>query len=99
MADITTISHGKLDLGRVVRDTLAVTGKRPGFVLGLAALLSGLPSFFGGLFVRHQVHSPADFFFSGAGVINLVVGLLASAFLGASLYNLSLSELEGQTPT
>lgn len=99
MADVANLGHGKIDLGRVVRDTLAVTGKRPGFVLGLAALLSGVPSFFGSLIVGHRMHSPTDFFFSGAGVINMVVGLMASAFLAASLYGLALSELEGETPT
>lgn len=98
MTDIASISQGKLDLGRVVRDTLAVTGKRPGFVLGLAALLSGVPSFFGSLVTGRHMHSPADFFFSGFGLLNMVVMMLASAFLAASLYTLALKELDGETP-
>lgn len=99
MAEVVSLGQGKIDLGRVVRDALAVTGKRPGFVLGLSALLAGAPSFFGAMFVGHRMHSPIDFFFSGAGVLNMVVGLLASAFLAACLYGLSLAELEGRSPT
>lgn len=99
MTDIASASHGKLDLGRVVRDTLAVTGKRPGFVLGLSALLAGVPSFLGGLLTGRHLHSPSDIFFSGFGLLHMVVMLFATSFLAASLYSLSLSELEGETPT
>lgn len=99
MADIADVDQGKLDLGRVIRDTLAVTGKRPGFVLGLAALLSGVPSFFGAQFTGRHMQSPADFFFSGFGLLNMIVMMLASAFLAASLYTLALKELDGESPT
>jgi hypothetical protein len=98
MADIAIHDEPKLDLGRVVRDTLAVTGKRPAFVIGLAFLLSGLPSFFGGVFASHHMHS-GFYFFSGLGALHVILLILLSSFLSASLYRLSLGELEGQTPT
>jgi len=97
MADVAIPSAPKLDLGRVVRDTLAVTGKRPVFVIGLSFLLSGVPSFFGGVFASHHMH-PGFYFFSGWGVLHVIVLILLSAFLSASLYRLALGELEGQTP-
>lgn len=99
MADIAAIpSEPKLDYGRVVRDTLAVTGKRPVFVIGLAFLLSGVPSIFGGVFASHHMHE-GFYFLSGWGLLHVVVMILLSSFLAASLYRLALGELEGETPT
>jgi hypothetical protein len=88
----------RLDLGRVARDTLAVTGKRPVFVIGLSFLLSGLPNFFGGVFASHHMHG-GFYFFSGFGLVHVIVLILLSSFLSASLYRLALGELEGETPT
>lgn len=99
MTEVADLSEGKLDLGRVARDTLAVTGKRPGLVLGLAAVLSGLPSFFGSLLTSQHMHAPRDLLFSGWGLLHIVVVMLAGSFLAACLYSLSMRELEGETPT
>jgi len=88
----------RLDLGRVVRDTLAVTGKRPVFVIGLSFLLSGLPNFFGGMYASHHMHG-GFYFLSGFGALHVIVLILLSSFLSASLYRLALGELEGETPT
>jgi hypothetical protein len=88
----------RLDLGRVVRDTLAVTGKRPVFVIGLSFLLAGLPSIFGGVFASHHMHR-GFYFLSGWGFAHSIVLILLGSFLAASLYRLALGELEGETPT
>src|SRR5690349_16452334 len=98
MADVAIHDQPKLDLGRVVRDTLAVTGKRPAFVIGLSFLLAGVPSIFGGVFASHHMHR-GFYFLSGWGVLHAIVMILLGSFLAASLYRLALGELEGETPT
>lgn len=98
MADIAIDQEPKLDLGRVVRDTLAVTGKRPGFVIGLSFLLSGVPNFFGGLFASHHMGA-GPYYLSGWAGLHVIVLILLGSFLSASLYRLALGELEGETPT
>ena len=97
MADIGAAAEGKLDLGRVARDTLAITGRRPVFVIGLSFLLAGVPNLLGGIFASH-VHSPVSFFFSGWGLLHTLVVIFLATFLTASLYRLSLGELQGETP-
>ena len=98
MAALDEMFPRKLDFGRVVRDVFTVMGRQPALVLGLSAILAGLPSFFGDSFAAR--HWTGEFyFFSGWGVLATLARLFAGSFLAASLYRLSLDVLRGETPT
>jgi hypothetical protein len=98
MATLDGAFPRKLDFGRVVRDVLMVMGKQPALVLGLSAILAGLPSFFGDLFAARHWTGEA-YFFSGWGAVATFARLFVGSFLAASLYRLSLDVLRGETPT
>lgn len=97
MTDLAMAAERKLDLARVWRDTLAVTGRRPVFVVGLSFLLAGVPNYFGGMFAAHHMHS-GFYFVSVWGLLHTFVLMFVGSFLTASLYRLSIAELQGETP-
>jgi hypothetical protein len=99
-------------IGRVFGDTFSVLGRNFGLCVGLAAIFSGVPTFFYQLWAGNQIDAailsaetgatppPA---FDGAsvfgGLIAFVIYMVLAAILQAALVRATIEDLNGQQPT
>jgi hypothetical protein len=99
-------------IGRVFGDTFSVLGRNFGLCVGLAAIFSGVPTFFYQLWAGNQIDPailsaetgatppPA---FDGAsvfgGLIAFVIYMVLAAILQAALVRATIEDLNGQKPT
>lgn len=80
----------RLDLGRVIRDAFAIVGRQPLTFFGLALLLSGLPGAYA------DAQSANAIAFTPGLALGVVVAILLSCFLQATLLSAALAQMSGR---
>ena len=99
-------------IGRVFGDTFSVLGRNLGLCIGLAAIFSGIPTFFYQLWTGTQVEAalvsvetgaPPPPMFDGTavfgGLILFVIYMVLASILQAALVRVTIEDLNGQQPT
>ena len=94
MAAAAEVRSDELELGRVVRLTFAVLGRRPALLFGLALVLEGLASAISGSL--HPRSDPAAILASPSYWFAFAVSMVLRAFLSACIFDVALAELSGE---